>query len=96
MEKVRESVFEPFQVRQNGLEGKFIICCGQFRASKHEFKTKEDAQAYIDSKPWELIHVLMVLNIKIEKNESFVNETSAGATNEERPQNSTENTTMDK
>lgn len=68
MEKVKLPVFEPFQVRQNGLEGKYIICCGQFRASTAEFKTKEEAQAYIDSKPWELIHVLMVMNIKIEKN----------------------------
>lgn len=67
MEKVNYPVFEPFQVRKNGLEGKYIICCGQFRASTAEFETKEEAQAYIDSKPWELIHVLIVMNIKIEK-----------------------------
>lgn len=41
-------------------DGKVIICIGNHKASKKEFETIEEAQRYIDSKPWELIYMTAI------------------------------------
>ena len=40
---------------------KYIIISGGALVSKKEFETKEDAQKYIDKKPWELIFGLILM-----------------------------------
>lgn len=46
--------------KKNVEEEKYIICIKDELASKEEFDTKEEAEQYIESKPWELIFNLNV------------------------------------
>lgn len=46
---------------------KFVIVTGGIQASNKEFKTRKEAQAYIDEKPWELIFALIIAVKESEK-----------------------------
>lgn len=46
--------------KKNVEEEKYVICIKDELASKKEFNTKEEAEQYIESKPWELIFNLNV------------------------------------
>lgn len=39
---------------------KFVIVTGGLQASRKEFDSEEDAQKYIDEKPWELIFAMII------------------------------------
>lgn len=71
-EKEMEEV-EFFKVRPLGTEEKgFIITAGNMMASKKKFETQEEAERYIESKPYDLIFTLAVAATKatlIEKKE---------------------------
>lgn len=52
---------EFFKVRALSAENeKYIITCGNMMASKKQFNSKEEAEAYIESKPYDLIFTLSV------------------------------------
>lgn len=52
---------EFFKVRALSAEDeKFIITCGNMMASKKQFNSREEAEAYIESKPYDLIFTLAV------------------------------------
>lgn len=52
---------EIFKVRALSAEDeKYIITCGNMMASKKKFDSKEEAEAYIESKPYDLIFTLAV------------------------------------
>lgn len=52
---------EFFRVRAVSAENeKFIITCGNMMASKKQFDSREEAEAYIESKPYDLIFTLAV------------------------------------
>ena len=52
---------EFFKVRAISAENeKFIVTCGNMMASKKQFDSKEEAEAYIESKPYDLIFTLAV------------------------------------
>lgn len=53
--------------KKNVEEEKYIICIKDELASRKEFNTKEEAEQYIDSKPWELIFNLSVYTIQVLK-----------------------------
>lgn len=58
--------------KKNVEEEKYVICIKDELASKEEFDTKEEAEQYIESKPWELIfnlNVYTTLVLKTMKNE---------------------------
>lgn len=62
METKQEKVYPRVYTSQHKLftfvelaEKKVIICVGQQRVSEREFKTLQQAKAYVDMKPWELI-----------------------------------------
>lgn len=42
----------------NTEENDYVIVCGNVQASKEHFKTVEDAQEYISTKPWDLIFTI--------------------------------------
>lgn len=71
-EKEMEEV-EFFKVRPLGTEEKgFIITVGNMMASQKTFETQEEAEEYIESKPYDLIFTLAVAAMKatlIEKKE---------------------------
>ena len=62
---------EIFKVRREKLEdgvmGAYIITIGDQIASGKSFETEEQAQDYINSKPWELIAVLITGIVNIMK-----------------------------
>lgn len=47
----------PFGIRTNE-NYEYIITLGSQLASKKTFKTKEEAEEYIEEKPWELIAII--------------------------------------
>lgn len=50
-----------FKVRMLSAENeKYIITCGNMMASKKQFDSREEAEAYIESKPYDLIFTLSV------------------------------------
>ena len=52
---------EFFKVRALSAENeKFIVTCGNMMATKKQFDSREEAEAYIDSKPYDLIFTLTV------------------------------------
>lgn len=52
---------EFFKVRALSAENeKFIVTCGNMMASKKQFNSREEAEAYIESKPYDLIFTLVV------------------------------------
>ena len=52
---------EIFKVRALSAENeKYIITCGNMMASKKQFDSKEEAEAYIESKPYDLIFTIAV------------------------------------
>lgn len=51
--------------KKNVEEEKYVICIKDELASKEEFNTKEEAEQYIESKPWELIFNLNVYTNQI-------------------------------
>ena len=52
---------EFFRVRAVSAENeKFIVTCGNMMASKKQFDSREEAEAYIESKPYDLIFTLAV------------------------------------
>lgn len=52
---------EFFKVRAVSAENeKYIITCGNMMASKKQFDSKEEAEDYIESKPYDLIFTLSV------------------------------------
>lgn len=52
---------EFFKVRAVSAENeKFIVTCGNMMASKKQFDSREEAEAYIESKPYDLIFTLAV------------------------------------
>ena len=56
---------EFFKVRAVSAENeKFIVTCGNMMASKKQFDSREEAEAYIDSKPYGLIFTLSVAAAK--------------------------------
>lgn len=56
---------EFFKVRALSAEDeKFIVTCGNMMASKKQFNSREEAEAYIDSKPYDLIFTLSVAATK--------------------------------
>ena len=56
---------EFFRVRAVSVENeKFIITCGNMMASKKQFDSREEAEAYIESKPYDLIFTLSVAAAK--------------------------------
>lgn len=56
---------EFFKVRPLGTEEEgFIITAGNMMASKKTFKTQEEAEKYIESKPYDLIFTLAVAAAK--------------------------------
>lgn len=56
---------EFFKVRPLGTEEReFIITAGNMMASKKTFKTQEEAEKYIESKPYDLIFTLAVAAAK--------------------------------
>lgn len=56
---------EFFKVRPLGTEEKgFIITMGNMMASKKTFETQEEAESYIESKPYDLIFTLAVAATK--------------------------------
>ena len=48
-----------FNVRKT-LENKYIICIKDQLASRKTFNSEKDAVRYINSKPWELIMMLLL------------------------------------
>lgn len=65
MEKEEIEEVEFFKVRPLGAEEKgFIITAGNMMASKKTFETKEEAEEYIESKPYDLIFTLAVTAAK--------------------------------
>lgn len=48
-----------FNVRKT-LENKYIICIKDQLASKKTFNSEKDAVRYINSKPWDLIMMLLI------------------------------------
>lgn len=62
-EKEMEEEF--FKVRPLGTEEKgFIISVGNMMASRKKFETQEEAERYIESKPYDLIFTLAVAAAK--------------------------------
>lgn len=56
---------EFFKVRALSAENeKYIITCGNMMASKKQFDSREEAEAYIESKPYELFFTLAVAACK--------------------------------
>ena len=56
---------EFFKVRAVSAENeKFIVTCGNMMASKKQFDSREEAEAYIESKPYDLIFTLSVAAAK--------------------------------
>ena len=56
---------EFFRVRAVSAENeKFIVTCGNMMASKKQFDSREEAEAYIESKPYDLIFTLSVAAAK--------------------------------
>ena len=56
---------EFFKVRAVSAENeKFIVTCGNMMANKKQFDSREEAEAYIDSKPYDLIFTLSVAAAK--------------------------------
>lgn len=53
--------------KKNVEEEKYVICIKDELASKEEFDTREEAEQYIESKPWELIFNLNVYTIQVLK-----------------------------
>ena len=52
---------EFFKVRAVSVENeKFIVTCGNMMASKKQFDSREEAEAYIESKPYDLFFTLAV------------------------------------
>ena len=52
---------EIFKVRALNAENeKYIISCGNMMASKKQFDSREEAESYIESKPYDLIFTLSV------------------------------------
>lgn len=65
MKKEETEEMEFFTVRPLGTEEKgFIITAGNMMASKKTFETKEEAEEYIKSKPYDLIFTLAVAAAK--------------------------------
>lgn len=63
-EKETEEI-EFFKVRPLGTEEKgFIITAGNMMASKKTFETREEAEKYVESKPYDLIFTLAVAAAK--------------------------------
>ncbi len=55
----------PFGVRTNE-NYEYIITLGSQLASKKTFKTKEEAEEYIEKKPWDLIAIMaMAINVSV-------------------------------
>lgn len=56
---------EFFKVRALSAENeKFIVTCGNMMASKKQFDSREEAEAYIESKPYDLTFTLAVAAAK--------------------------------
>lgn len=52
---------EFFRVRALSAENeKYIITCGNMMASKRQFDSREEAEAYIESKPYDLIFTIAI------------------------------------
>lgn len=52
---------EFFKVRALSAENeKYIITCGNMMASRKQFNSREEAEAYIESKPYDIIFTLAV------------------------------------
>ena len=65
MEEKEMDEVEFFKVRPLGTEEKeFIITAGNMMASRKTFKTQEEAEKYIESKPYDLIFTLAVAAAK--------------------------------
>lgn len=55
----------PFGVKTNE-NYEYIITLGSQLASKETFKTKEEAEEYIEKKPWELIAIMaMAISVSV-------------------------------
>lgn len=61
-------------VKQNG---KVIICVGNNKVSRKQFKTFNDAEKYIASKPYEILINVSILIQKLTANENQNTEKSA-------------------
>lgn len=65
MEEKETNEVEFFKVRPLGAEEKgFIITAGNMMASRKTFETQEEAEKYIESKPYDLIFTLAVAAAK--------------------------------
>ena len=60
----RESMFAMVKTEQG-----IIICCGKYKVSNKSFKTWEEAEEYIASKPYEIIINVSVLFSKLNNDE---------------------------
>nr|DAQ38329.1 MAG TPA: hypothetical protein [Microviridae sp.] len=55
MERNRMNLFRVEKIKVNE-EEKFVIVCGKYRASKMEFKTRENAENYIEKQiDWDML-----------------------------------------
>lgn len=55
MERNGTNLFRVEKIKVNE-EEKFVIVCGKYRASKMEFKTREDAENYIEKQiDWDML-----------------------------------------
>lgn len=73
MERNGMNLFRVEKIRVNE-EDKFVIVCGKYRASKVEFKTKEDAENYIaNMMDWDML-VTIVGQLSEHITEKKVNE----------------------
>lgn len=65
MEEKETNEMEFFKVRPLGTEEKgYIITAGNMMASPKTFETQEEAEKYIESKPYDLIFTLAVAAAK--------------------------------
>lgn len=69
----KQSEVEPLFAMVKTEEG-IILCCGKFRVSTQKFKTYEEAEAYIATKPYELLINTAVLFIKLNLDNETKNE----------------------
>ncbi len=74
---MKESEYEnPFGIKTNE-NYEYIITLGSQLASKKTFKTKEEAEEYIEKKPWDLIAIMaMAISVSmksIDKEETQIN-----------------------
>ena len=60
------NVKELFQIRPtNEEQNNFIITVGQHLATEQHFKTREEAEAYIDTPQWDLVLAMVAEMIQI-------------------------------